>query len=329
MWKTLILVSTAAAVVRRPADGIGCLRDGGASTNIVAMSRVAFLTAASMLPGHPAPRPDVDEHALQFAPLADGCDELGIELVEVIWDDRSLEASSFDAFVIGTTWDYTERPDSFLARLDDLAAVRPVWNPVDLVRWNLDKRYLADLAARGARIVPTRWVDRVDRTAVEAACDAFDTDRLVAKPSVGAGAWRQARLWRDAPLPGAAAMPPGRALLQPFLESIESHGEFSFLFLDGEFSHAVQKLPRAGDYRSQSVFGASVRVHEPLETELDAARTVLGTLDRAVLYARVDMVRDPSGGLLLMELELVEPFYYPEQAPGLGARFARVLADRL
>ena len=295
------------------------------------MRRVAFLTAGCMRSGHAEQREDHWEHEAEFEPLRAGCAARGIELEAVDWDDANLRAADYAAVVVGTTWDYTDRPDEFLAALARLARDAPLHNPPDVVHWNLDKGYLADLERAGAPIVPTVFVDRVDARTVAAACTELDAREVafgdvVVKPRVGDSAWRQVRLPRGAPLPAAGELPPGRALVQPFLEAAPREGEYSFVFFGGRFSHCARKLPAEGDYRVQSMYGAREVVHEPSDEELELARRVLVAVPGPpLLYARVDMMRGPAGGLLLMELELVEPYLYPEQGPGMGQAFAEAL----
>ena len=119
------------------------------------------------------------------------------------------------------------------------------------------------------------------------------------------------------------------ALVQPFLPAAQHEGEYSFVFCGGELSHALVKRPAAGDYRVQSVYGGTEQVVHPSAADLDLARAVLAAAPGEALYARVDMMRGPDGGLLLMELELIEPYLYPQQGPELGPRFAAALARRL
>ncbi|CAN0534430.1 unnamed protein product, partial [Scytosiphon promiscuus] len=59
------------------------------------------------------------------------------------------------------------------------------------------------------------------------------------------------------------------------------------------------------------------------------ALAILGLLDDSPLYARVDMLRHPDGSLLLMELELIEPYLYPEQGARLGGLIAKAVETRL
>ncbi len=287
---------------------------------------VAFLTANCMMPGHPDERIDAWEHEREFTPMRDACAHLGIDLREAIWDDPALDPAAFDAIVIGTTWDYMHQPEAFLDRLAHLASGAPLLNPLDTVRWNLDKRYLDDLAERGAPVIPTLWRDNADADTIEQAFDELDTDELVVKPIVGGGAWRQARVKRHEPLPPAEELPPGQTMIQPFLPAAASEGEYSFLYFDRAFSHALVKVAKAGDYRIQSAFGGREHVHNPTPEELALAGRVLAAVEGGLLYARVDMMRLPSGELALMELELIEPYLYPEQGPAMGKAFADALA---
>lgn len=293
------------------------------------MIPVAFLSASCMLESNPDRRDDYWEHDRQFNPMRDACRERGIDLQTVIWDDPALDPDDFEALIVGTTWDYVPRADLFLTTLERLSARRPLFNPLATIRWNLSKGYLRDLETSGAPIVPTLWCERADESSVAEAFDAFRSEEVVIKPQVGAAAWRQARLRRGDPLPATDALPPGPAMIQPFLPAIESEGEYSLVFFDRVFSHCALKTPAPGDYRIQSCFGGRERPHDPSGAELKAAQRVVDSVEGPLLYARVDMVRTPRGELAVMELELIEPYYYPEQGPGFEKVFAAALARAL
>lgn len=293
------------------------------------MTRVAYLTSSNMLAGSPDERADSFEHRYEMERLVPACREVGIELVETVWNDPALQPDAFDAWVVGTTWDYQEHFAEFLARLEAFERARPLFNPLATMRWNLNKGYLRDLAERGVAIVPTQWLERADDASIAAAFDALGADELVVKPEVGASAWRQVRVRRGEPLPPAEERPPGRALAQPFLASATTEGEYSHLYFDRVFSHCAQKLPAAGDYRVQSIFGGRERVHEPTADEHAIAQAVVDAVDGPLLYARVDLMRLDDGRLALMELELIEPYLYPEQGPHMGEPFAAALTRML
>ena len=118
-------------------------------------------------------------------------------------------------------------------------------------------------------------------------------------------------------------------MVQPFLPAIQTEGELSFIFIDGEFSHALKKSAAKGDYRIQSSYGGTEAAIVPSKSDLEQAIRVLSSVDDELLYARVDMLRADDGELYLMELEAIEPYLYPLEGPVLGPRLAAAVARRL
>ena len=301
------------------------------------MSTVAYLTSADMVPGQPDAREDLFELEHQLASLLPACASRGIRLDLRVWDDpdllKDIEDGRYQAVVIGTPWDYQERAELFCELLERHSTSVSVLNPPAVVRWNSDKSYLRELERAGVAIVPTVWVDAVQPAAIDAAHEQLGADRLVVKPIVGACAVRQVTVRRGEPLPPPDECPPAGALVQPFMPSIQTEGELSFLFFGGRFSHALVKAPAAGDYRVQSVYGGVEQVYRPSEDELLVAQAAVaavpGVRPEDLLIARVDLVRDEAGVLRLMELELIEPYLYPEQGPQMGEVFAEALASVL
>jgi hypothetical protein len=196
-------------------------------------------------------------------------------------------------------------------------------NPPDVLGWNVDKAYLGRLAARGAPVVPTRYVERVDEAALAAAAAAFGTEALIAKPQISASAWQTIR-W--SPGGSAADGPEGPAMIQPFLPAILDDGEISLVYIDGAYSHALRKRPRPGDFRVQPGHDGIITPHAAEADELAAAAAILAAVAEPLLYARIDLARDPAGAPLLMELELVEPDLYFQHDPAKGAAFAEAVA---
>lgn len=294
------------------------------------MSRIGFLACADTLPGEGPRRGDAFEHDLEVAALRPAFAEAGLELVELDWRAPLSEFPGIALVLLGTAWDYQDHPEGFLAKLEALAARGiAVCNPPEVVRWNTDKTYLRELGEQGAPIVPTLYLDEVDRAGVLAAMASLDTHDVVVKRQIGAGGLGQHRFTRDTPPEQDWHM--GRpCMVQPFLPSITEEGEYSFVFIDGAFSHAIRKRAAAGEYRIQSLYGGSETVHQPSPEDLESARQVLAALTFAdLLYARIDMIRLPDGQLAVMEAELIEPYLYPEQGPDLGQRLAVAIGARL
>ncbi|MBD3729500.1 MAG: hypothetical protein IE933_07325 [Sphingomonadales bacterium] len=292
--------------------------------------RIGFLACPGTLPGSPVRRADAFEHDRQVAAIAPALAARGIALEVVDWHAPDAAFAGLPLVLLGTVWDYQDRYPAFMARIDALeAAGIALCNPVQVVRWNIDKRYLADLAARGAPTIPTIWAEAADAASVEEAFIRFGCERVVVKRQVGAGAEGQHSFTRAAPpAPGWRMDRP--AMIQPFVPSIESEGELSFILIDGEVSHALRKRAAAGDYRIQSVYGGCEEPYAPTSADLAQVAQVASALPFPTpLYARIDMVRGEDGGLLLMEAELIEPYLYPEQGPDLGERIAAAVAARI
>ncbi len=70
-----------------------------------------------------------------------------------VWDDPAVDWDGFDLVVIRSAWDYAPRRDEFIAWAE--ARGDRLRNPPEVVRWNSDKRYLAELAAAGLPVAPT------------------------------------------------------------------------------------------------------------------------------------------------------------------------------
>lgn len=300
-------------------------RHGAPSQRSRAFMQIVYLSCAVTLPEAPNRREDGFEHDQMMAALRPPIEARGGVLIDLAWDDAAVDWSAFDAVVIGTAWDYWDRQEEFLATLQQIEAKTRLFNPSRLVRWNSRKTYLKDLEARGTRILPTLWVDAVTVENAKAAFDHFQADDLVFKRQVGAGADGQYRLERGDSLPTMSHP----MMVQPFIPAIKEEGEFSFIFIDGDVSHALVKRAAKNDYRIQSLYGGTEEKIIPPKEDLKAARAVFESLDETPLYARVDMVRGSDGHLMLMEIELIEPFLYPEQSEALGERMARALVKRI
>lgn len=275
-----------------------------------------------------APRLAPDDQLLVPALAA-----FGIRASPAVWSDATIDWSAFDAVVIRSCWDYHRRYAEFrswLDRLDELD--RRVWNSTALVRWNSNKRYLVDLAARGVETVPTRLVADASSDAVVALARDAGWTRLVVKPTVSASAYETHAV--ELPLSDVDRRAVERiaahadVLVQPFLDEVTTDGELSLVFFDGVFSHAAIKRSRPGDFRVQTEHGGTVAPIDLASPVVDRAREALAAVDELPLYARVDGVGDERS-FRLMELELIEPHVFLSGASGAAARFAAAIAKRL
>lgn len=255
----------------------------------------------------------------------------GIESTPRMWNDPSVDWSACDALLIRSTWDYFQHFPEFLAWYAHIGALGvSIVNPLPLLVWNSDKRYLLDLARHEVAIIPTTHARGIELDAALAGMSG----EVVVKPSVSGGAWHtvRGRIGSAAFEQALAALPRELDyLVQPFMPQIVEQGEWSLLFFGGVYSHAVLKKPGADDYRVQTYFGGTAKRTEPDGFILDAARhalqqvAALGHDDQA--YVRVDGVVD-DGVFRIMELEFIEPFLHLGAHPPAAARFAAQLAQR-
>jgi glutathione synthase/RimK-type ligase-like ATP-grasp enzyme len=271
------------------------------------------------------------EHAELHAhdlPLADALRAAGLDPVPAVWTDPSVDWSAYDAILLRSVWDYHLRYDEFTEwlALVDKAGV-PVLNDSGLVRWNGDKRYLLELRERGVAIVPSQIAAGACLREVIGGLTGQD---VVVKPTVSATARHTVRgIAGSAELDQALAELPDLVyLVQPFQPEIATEGEWSAIFVDGEFTHAVVKRPAAGDYRVQEEFGGHATPADPAPAVLDGARAALEAVGRTPVYARVDGVV-VNGRFLLMELELIEPYLFLPAHPEATTKLAAAVANRL
>jgi hypothetical protein len=250
---------------------------------------------------------------------------------------------AYDVVVVRTTWDYQADAAAFdaaLRRIDESRAL--LCNPLALMRWNMRKTYLRDLERNGVQVLPTQWGTTPSAADLLAHLDGLACDEAVIKPVVGANAdhaWRVRRDATAAELEQVAGVYQGRDyLIQPFVEAVVAEGEFSLIYFDGEFSHAILKTPKPGDFRVQEEHGGLIRARQPEPRLLDEGVRVLAAMSAVTagaaggaasgsppLYARADFVRTTDDAFAVMELELIEPSLYFRMDAASPERFARAV----
>ena len=249
------------------------------------------------------------------------------------WNGPDQRFADFDAVVFRSNWDYHHSLDAFTAWLDRLDATGvPVWNPTRLVRWNLSKRYLLELAGAGVPTVPTVVLDGDAAGQLPAVLAQRGWATAVVKPIVSASA-HGTMLIRDGDVgPVVAALAYGSirqpVLVQPFVEEIRTRGEWSVVFIDGAVTHTVLKRPGPGDFRVQPSHGGSAEALPASAEVLAAARRAAAALPLAPLYARIDGVQTRDG-FRVMEVEVNEPGLMFNLAPDAGELFAAAIHRRL
>ena len=258
----------------------------------------------------------------------------------VVWNDPGVDWARFDAALLRSAWDYTERLGEFLEWIERVDELTTLLNPAPVLRFSSDKHYLVELAKAGAPVVASRFVE--PGADAGAALGEFlarhDCGELVVKPAVGAGSRdtrRHARTAVDEIRSHIEWLLSARrsVLLQPYLAAVDHEGETAVIYLGGRFSHAVRKGPLLppGAAASAALFAPEeISPRTPRPAELAAAERALAALPFGeLLYARIDLIHDARGTPCLLELELAEPSLFFSHAPGSAERLAALTLARL
>lgn len=257
--------------------------------------------------------------------------DAGWKVTSVPWRDKT-DWDAFDAVIVRSPWDYQQSPDAFLACLRRIEASQAhLDNPLALMEWNLQKTYLKDMAAKGVTTLPTRWDSGYSLASVRASFSEFDTQTLIVKPTLSANADDTFRL-ESADASNRAdelsQLYAGRdIMIQPFVEEVLHEGEYSLFYFNGEYSHAILKTPKRGDFRVQEEHGGGLQSVIPDASMLQACKQALQAMPTDALYARVDLIRYQHQWAI-MELELIEPSLYFNLDEASQSRFVNAFLMR-
>lgn len=247
------------------------------------------------------------------------------------WDDPEMDWSDTSSVLFRSTWDYFDRFEEFTRWRHGLRGQTRTINSEALVEWNVDKHYLADLERQGVRIPPTVFIEQGDPRGLDEVLSEVAWEELVLKPCVsGAGrhTYRFARAdWQQYAERFATLLASESMMLQPFQEPIVQRGEVAYVVLGGQFSHAVLKKAKPGDYRVQDDFGGTIQPYSPSEQEIRWVEEVIQRVEPAPIYARVDVIWDNDGQLAVGELELIEPELWFRMKPDAADQLARAIVE--
>ena len=267
------------------------------------------------------PNTTIDDH-FAFKLL----EESNIKVTQVLWDSDE-DWKQFDLVIIRTTWDYTERLSEFLNVLHKISLETKLINSYDLIKWNANKRYLIELEKLGIKIIPTLFRSEISINEIKSLLNKIEfQDGLVIKPCVGASS-KNIQFIKS--IDEFSSVPPSEWFIQPIQKMIQINGEFSLFFFDGKYSHAINKLPKSGDYRCQEEYGSKITDWTPNESTIQMGHEILNKLPEIPSYARVDLLQNNSFEFQLIELELIEPCLYigfnPNAPKNLASMIKRAL----
>jgi glutathione synthase/RimK-type ligase-like ATP-grasp enzyme len=253
----------------------------------------------------------------------------GAEVQAVLWDADDVRWEEFDLVVLRSCWEYHLRVEEFsdwIERMERQGV--PLWNPAEVVRSNMDKGYLKGLAGKGVAIAPSVWLEKGGEANLEAVLREQDWEQAVLKPTISMTAFKtwittRARAGEDEAAVEEMLKSSG-VLIQKFVREVQTKGEWSFLFFWKEYSHAVLKRAKPGDFRVQDDFGGYLEDASPSRSLVRQAQAIVETVEGPLLYARVDGI-EVDGTLVLMELELIDPVLFLGADRHAPVRFANAI----
>lgn len=235
-------------------------------------------------------------------------------ITKEIWNDAEVKWENYDLVILKSPWDYFDLIEDFYTWLTKLEHQKiRLLNPIDIVKWNADKHYLQEIEKAGLKVTPSTFLSKGERINLITYFELFNTDQLIVKPCVSGGSKNTFKVTATNVEEITATLTQlilnEDFIIQPFLKEIEEHGEWSFLFFNGKFSHAILKKAKEGDFRVQASFGGTVNAKNAPVDYLHSAQLYVNQFAKGCLYARVDgTIID--GEFYLMELELIEPFLF-------------------
>lgn len=271
------------------------------------MMRIAYVSCKEL------PEADIDEQ-----PLVEGLIKAGHEVAVVAWDDDSVDWVRFDLALIRATWNYAYMVEAFEAWIDRAGGLTTLVNSAQTLKWNLHKEYLCELSDAGVPIIPSVFADRYISLGVEEVVGREGWTKIVIKPTVSAGSFGTKVFdLGEGELESAQAffdemIAQRDMMIQRYMPSVDTVGETALVVIDGELTHAIEKRPRF-DHQEEEVY-----LREDISDEMRVfVKKVLDAAGKEYLYARVDVIPDDDGSMMLSELEMLEPslfFPYSEAA---------------
>ena len=254
---------------------------------------------------------------------------IGWECDFIPWDSISINWNDFDVVIIRSTWDYQQKEKLFFKTLQSIeASTANLYNSLDTVKWNINKRYLLELERENISIIPTRLYNSFDFDILSQLFSFFNENKLIIKPCVSANAddtfiLEQSKMENLKSVLGNTFSQKD-FLVQPFIKNIKSEGEYSLIYFGNRLSHVILKTPKNGDFRVQEEHGGILKaINKPEGPLIDFGNKIIRTIPYQCLYSRVDVVRSDNN-YLLMEVELIEPSLYFNMDPKSPQMFAEV-----
>jgi glutathione synthase/RimK-type ligase-like ATP-grasp enzyme len=271
----------------------------------------------------------IDQVLLEDQLLQTALEDKGLKVCKKDWADPSFDWTKTKYAIFRTTWDYFDRFDEFFSWLDQTKNKTTFINSAEVINWNIDKHYLQDLAKNNINIAPTLFVKKGDKTSLKQLFEKTNWAEAVLKPAISGAARHTYRInpsnFSEFETVFQELILEECMLFQEFLNNITTQGEISLILIGGEYTHAVKKIAKKGDFRVQDDHGGRIEKYTPTELEITFAEDCLKASPYWPIYARIDIVYDNNNKPSLSELELIEPELWFRNYP----KAANLLAEQI
>ncbi|MFT5858498.1 MAG: glutathione synthase/RimK-type ligase-like ATP-grasp enzyme [Flavobacteriaceae bacterium] len=249
----------------------------------------------------------IDEDYMLFHAL----ERKGLKVHRTNWDDANFDWTTTEHIIFRTIWDYAERYPEFASWLELVCAKTKLINEKSLIYWNIDKHYLADLSKAGVRIPNTEFIEIGDKRTLSEIVSELNWKEIILKPSISGGSRHTYRFELDQTPKYEAVfkelISEESMLVQEFQSQILTKGEVACMVYGGEYSHAIIKRGKPGEFRIQDDFGGTVAPYKPDAEMIAFVEKAFAACSPKPVYARIDIIWNNQNELCIGEIELIEP----------------------
>jgi len=257
----------------------------------------------------------------------------GFKVNRINWDNPDFDWSQTKSVLFRTTWDYFDRFAEFSEWLKMVEQKTLLINSKELIYWNIDKIYLSELNQKGIRIPPTIFVDQGATETLQDLILKSGWEECVLKPLIAGAARHTYRVSLNDYLnivPIFDELIENEAMmLQEFQKQIETKGEIALIYFGKEFSHAILKKAKAGDFRVQDDFGGTIHDYVANEEEITFGLNAILACPELPAYVRVDVIWNNEDKLCVSEIEMIEPELWLRKNKDAAGKLADEIEKKL
>ena len=275
----------------------------------------------------------IDQILLEDELVKKALEKKGLKVTRKSWDAINFDWSQARFAIFRSTWDYFDRFSEFFKWFEKTRKVLKFINCPEIIYWNLDKHYLSDLKKSNINIPPTIFIEKLEKQSLNALFKKTEWTKAVLKPAIAGAARETFLIKKEEHLTYEKVLQrlikKEAMLFQEFQNQIKSKGEISLMMIDGNFTHAVLKKAKPGDFRVQDDFGGTVLDYVPNKEEITFAEKAIAACPKATTYGRVDIFYDNNNLLSLGELELIEPELWFRKHPTAADKLANAIFKQI